>query len=128
MTLKIGSKAFTLVEIMLTVTILAVGLIGIVQAYLVSINALEAGDYTVRAVSLAKEKIAQTELDIRKDGGISTGFRKGVFDGTDKNFTWELNVVGTSVKDLNEAILVVYSAASPRKYYLATYAKNKKES
>ena len=126
MILRIGSRAFTLVEIMLTVTILAVGLIGVVQAYLVSINALEAGDDTVSAVCLAKEKMASTELEIRKDNGISAGARKGVFDGPDEGFAWELNVAPTTVKDLNEAILVVYNKASPRKFSLATYVENKK--
>ena len=125
--LRAGSpqKAFTLVEIMLTITILTVGIIGILRAYATSVNALEVSRDTVDAVCLLKEKMAEIEQAAIDEGGNSPGFSSGRFEDEFENFGWKLEVKTGSIEDLNEVTLVVSRVGQPRKFSLVTYAENK---
>ncbi len=128
MILRIGSdqrSGFTLIEIMLTITILTVGIIGILRAYATSINALEVSRDTVDAVCLLKKKMAEIEQAAIEEGGISPGSSSGRFEDEFENFGWKLEVKTGSIEDLNEVTLVVSRVGQPRKFSLVTYAENK---
>ena len=128
MILRIGSdqhSGFTLVEIMLTITILTVGIIGILRAYATSINALEVSRDTVDAVCLLKKKMAEIEQAAIEEGGISPGSSSGRFEDEFENFLWKLEVKTGSMEDLNEVTLVVSRVGQPRKFSLVTYAESK---
>ena len=128
MILRIGNNqhsGFTLVEIMLTITILTVGIIGILRAYATSINALEVSRDTIDAVCLLKEKMAEIEQTAIDEGGISPGSSSGRFEDEFENFLWKLEVKTGSIEDLNEVTLVVSRVGQPRKFSLVTYAENK---
>ena len=128
MILRIGSSqgsGFTLVEIMLAITILTIGIIGVLRAYVTSVNTLEAGQDSIDVVCLLKEKMAEIEEVAIKEGGISPATSSGKFEDEFEDFRWELEIKRGSIESLNEVILVVSHLDRPRKFSLVTYVENK---
>lgn len=78
-----SGKGFTLIEVLLTVSILAVGLVGVLRAYATSTNAMERSQYDLDAVFLLKEKMGQIEEKALIQGGMVPGFSKGEFVSID---------------------------------------------
>ncbi len=92
---RIGSKpkaAFTLVELLVAVAILAIGLIGILRAYVVLINGLEAAKYGMETALLAEEKMIDLEKYMLENGDIAAGASGGRFETELGLFEWELQV------------------------------------
>ena len=118
-------RGFTLIEIMLAITILTIGIIGVLRAYIISVNTLEAGQNSIDAVCLLKEKMAEIEQVVMEEGGISPGTSSGKFEDEFEGFRWELEVKPGPIKSLNEVALVVSHVNQPRKFSLVTYAENK---
>ena len=76
--LRIGSeRAFTLIEVLLTITILAVGMIGVLRAYSTMINAMEAAQYNIDAACLLKARMGEIEEGAITARGISPGENTG---------------------------------------------------
>ena len=89
MTLKIGSKdqGFTLIEVLLAVSILAIGLVGVLRAYATSANAMEKSEYDMDAVFFLKTAMAQIEEKALTEGNIPPGVSNGDFTSAgEKNF------------------------------------------
>lgn len=126
MMLRIGSRGFTLIEVMLAVSILAIGIIGVLRAYSTAVNALGVGQENIDAVCLLKEKMSEIERLVLEGEGISPGTSSGRFEGELESFEWESVVKQSSVEDLNEVVITVSNKAKPRKFSLVTYAENKK--
>ena len=118
-------KGFTLIELMLAITILSVGMVGVLRAYSVSVSALEAGQESIEAVYLLKEKMAQVEKDASEEGGIPPGRWDGEFDNEFEEFTWELTVRPGPTRGLNESILTVSRKENSKRFSLVTYVENK---
>ncbi len=123
----IGNKSgFTLIEAMLTVVVLAVGLIGILRAYQTSLSALGAGQENIAAFCLLGEKMSEVEQQAKEEKGLSAGTSRGEFKDTFENYEWEMEIKSGPIADLNEAVLTVYYKDHPRRYSLATYVDAKK--
>jgi len=74
----IGSKrAFTFVEVMIAVTILAVAMVVVIRGYASMINTLEASDYSIESVSLLKEKMFEVREEALKEGNLTPGTKNG---------------------------------------------------
>ena len=126
MMLRIGnSRGFTLVEVMLAVTILAIGIIGVLRGYATSVNALGVGQENIDAVCMLKEKMLEIEQIALEEEGISPGTSSGEFEGRFEGFEWEWEVKPSSEDDLSEVTLVVSRKGSPRKFTLVTYMESK---
>ena len=110
---------------MLAVTILSVGMVGVLRAYAVSVSALEASQESVAAVYLLKEKMTQIEKEAGEEGGIAPGRWDGEFENGFEGFTWELTVMPGSTRGLNESILTVSHKGKPRRFSLVTYVENR---
>ena len=121
----ISNKGFTLVEVLLAVTILAVGIIGVLRAYATSVNALEVSQENIDAVCLLKEKMAEIEQAGLEQGGIPQGVSSGEFEGSFEGFEWESEVKPSRVDGLNEITLVVSRKEKPRRFSLVTYVESK---
>ena len=69
---RIGNKnALTLIEVMVAVIILTVGIIGIIQAYIKSLDVLQISkDYLVEA-PLAESKMAEIRRAEAENGGLT---------------------------------------------------------
>jgi Tfp pilus assembly protein PilE len=117
-------RAFTLVEIMLAVTILSLGIVGILRAYATSINVLEIGQDNIDAVTMLKEKMAEIEQKFLEEGTLLPGTSSGVFDGEFEGYQWEWEIKPSTLENLSEVILIVSSKDKPRKFSLQTYMVN----
>ena len=82
------NNAFTLVEVMLAVSILAIGLVGVLRAYAVLVGGLEAAQDSVKAICLLKDKMAEIEEEALKDVNIPAGVNTGGFDTYGETFEW----------------------------------------
>ena len=121
----ISDKGFTLIEVMLAVSILAIGIIGVLRAYATSVDALEVGQENIDAVCLLKEKMSEVEQDALKQKGVSLGRSTGEFEGNFANYKWELDIKPSTVDSLNEVKLIVFHKENTRKFTLWTYMENK---
>jgi hypothetical protein len=110
---------------MLAVSILAIGIIGVLRAYTTSVDALGVGQENIDAVNLLKEKMTEIEQDALEQEGISPGTSTGEFEGNFTGYKWELDIKPSAVDSLNEVILTVFHKESTRKFTLGTYVENK---
>lgn len=134
---SIGSnKAFTFVELMVTVVILAVGLTLIIQGFITAAGALNTTQNHRIALQFLENKMQEIEAAARIDKGVKRENSQGEFSSETRNFTWNLEVVGVEEaedldlsEDLNELTLKVAwtERNSPRDLSLITYMRNKKE-
>ena len=132
----ITRKGFTLIEVLITITILAVGIIGVLRAYTTLVNALEVAQCSLDAACLLKEKMADIDQYIIENSGIPTGVDKGEFEGRYEKFKWESEIssLDLDIEDLKEElkdclnelkITVVNEHVKPvRRFTLVTYVWN----
>ena len=87
-------KAFTLVEIMISVAILGFGLVIIIQAYLGALRGINLSQNYVTAASFARDKLGELELSAYDKSGLRPGeeakeekIRLGL-----REFNWEQDV------------------------------------
>ena len=121
----ISDKGFTLIEVLLAVSILAIGIIGVLRAYATSVNALEVGQENIDAVCLLKEKMSEIEQDALKQKGVLPETSTGEFEGNFADYKWELDIKPSTVDSLNEVKLTVFHKENTRKFTLWTYVENK---
>lgn len=115
MMLSIGNKfhdarctreyGFTLVEVMVSVAILAVGLSLILQGFAFSLNVLRISQDNLKATLVAGNKMAELQLQIKED---RDSFIKGLdeeFESGDMKYTWEVKVepVEWEIEEISEA-------------------------
>lgn len=144
--LKIGSKtAFTLIEVLLAVTILAIGMTGVIRAYFTMINAMETAQYSIDAACLMKVKMGEIEENAIMTGGTKTGSNTGNFAGGGDmkahidhpdDWVWTENIVREAIAPsasenkpdyyLNAVTLTVVNASRipARKVDAATYMRS----
>ena len=121
----ISDKGFTLIEVLLAVSILAIGIIGVLRAYATSVDALEVGQENIDAVCLLKEKMSEIEQDALKQKGVLPETSTGEFEGNFADYKWELDIKPSTVDSLNEVKLTVFHKENTRKFTLWTYMENK---
>ena len=83
-----GSKGFTLIEVMVAVTVLAIGSIGVIGAYAGLINALEAADYSLETIGHLKEQMFEMERKAIESGSLTFMPAKGKIKGEYGNYKW----------------------------------------
>lgn len=91
MTSGIGNKTgFTLIEVLLAVSIIAIGLASVLGGYRVLLDGYKKGSLLMEGVSFLEERMTDREIEIRGSGlvGGSTG-------GNDGPWAWSTNVAGT---------------------------------
>jgi len=130
MMFRIGSKlarGFTFIEIMLTVVILSIGIIGVIRAYIFSLDALGVSQGYIDAASLAEGKMIETKQVEIENGGLPQGRSEGAFQGRYDRFNWELEVGASDIKGLNTVKVAVFNqkAIPLRKFTLVSYVENK---
>lgn len=125
MTSRTGnSRGFTLIEVMVTVVILTLGIMGILRAYAVSLHALGISADYIDAICLSKEKMAEIEMDKMEYAGLREGIYRGKFNGRYKGFGWETEILPSGEKGLNLVNVSVFdNRPNPLKIFrLVTYA------
>jgi type II secretion system protein I len=120
---RIGSSAFSLVEVLFTIAILAIGLIGILRAYSSLLNAAGVSYEYIDAVCLAKERIVEIELGELQNKGVSQGTTYGEAHAIYGDFNWRETVGPSDDKNLNIVNVAVFKKddVKSRKFTLVTY-------
>ena len=128
-------RAFTFVELMVTVVILAVGLVLIIQGFITAADTLNTTKNHRIVMQFLGAKMQEIEAAAIIDNGIKRENSQGEFFSETRNFTWNLEMVAVEEsedldlsEDLNEVTLKVAWAerSSPRDLSLVTYMRNKK--
>ena len=122
-----AKQGLSLVEVLLAVSILAMGIVAVLQGYARSITAMEAGQYNIQAVNLLKTKMAEAELSLNEKEEITPGSENGLFEGPFHDFVWDKNVSATDEEHLYKLVLTVSSAEDPRAFSLTTYVADRVE-
>lgn len=108
MILPIGkrkNKGFLLLEVMVSITILCIGLVLILGSFMRSIRAIELSEDYFKAGLLLEEKIYEVH-----NSNIEEGLSEGVFTNFRNRFSWNLTVealIGDDFEGLNEVALEV---------------------
>lgn len=89
---KLNQKGLTLIEILLTVTIISLATVYIVQTNLLNLSVL--GRYANRLTvqQWALEKIAETKDLILTSESPDTGLSSGTFESESRSYKWKLEV------------------------------------
>ena len=107
-------KGLTLIEILITVSILAIGIIGVLQAFAGSLAALEVGQNNISAVNVMKQKISDVEGMLLEQKELPSGSESGIIN----DFKWQWEIKPTGTEYLNELTLMVSHAYNPRTFLL----------
>jgi len=81
-----NEKGFTLLEIIVSMTILAASVLTLVQLFSGAINQASQADRYLNGVYLAQQKFSQLEMD-----GFSTDDNEGTFE--DETYSWQLEIL-----------------------------------
>ena len=125
MTLRIGNKGLTLIEVLIAVSILGLGIVSVLRAYAGSIAALEAGQMTLDATGLAKQKMAEVEQMIAQEEKNPTTSGEGVFDEPFEGYGWRWEREPSATQGLDLLRLTVSYQNDPRTIVLQTYVADK---
>ena len=92
MILKIGSKGFSLVEVIITVAILSIGITVIIRAFIVLLGVIDSSQTYMTSLFLAKEKMSEILLVESLEKNFTQETVQGVFQSPYKNFKWETQI------------------------------------
>lgn len=112
-----SKKGLTLIEVLMAVSILAIGIIGVLRAFAGSVATLEVGQNSIEAVNLLKQKVADVKQMILEDGETASSSDSGTSD----DFLWQWDIRPTDIENLNELTLTVSHNYNPRTFSLKTY-------
>jgi len=125
---RIGNKnALTLIEVMIAVIILTVGIIGIIQAYIKSLDVLQISKDYLAEVPLAENKMAEIQREEVANRGLAQTKISGKFQSPYDNFNWEMEINPSDITGLNTVKIKCFNGTSfpIREFILISYAKNK---
>ena len=89
MTSRIGNKrGFTLIEVMVAVTVLVVGIVFIYESFFFSMDLFGYYSDYLRVASWADEKVWNIQDDIRRYGFLAQIEKRGKVVKNNKNFYW----------------------------------------
>ncbi|OGX38869.1 MAG: hypothetical protein A3C36_00910 [Omnitrophica WOR_2 bacterium RIFCSPHIGHO2_02_FULL_52_10] len=114
-------RGLTLIEVMLAVSVLSIGIVGVLRAYASSVATLESGQYNIDAVNLLKRKMADVQQNLLEQGTEASKSDSGNFEGIYQDFLWSWEIRPTDTDHLNELELAVSHNFNPRKISVITY-------
>lgn len=126
---------FTLPEVLVSVVILATGIVAILQAFNVSLSVLGESRSILKGNMLIMQKMAEVELASITLGDIETGTTSGSFDRENNNYQWQIKAEKISggfepasgSGTLNQVEISVWREGSQREYKASTYLKTVKK-
>jgi prepilin-type N-terminal cleavage/methylation domain-containing protein len=84
-------RAFTLIEVLVSVAILSIGIVVVLQAFNTAAVALSGSRTVTRASLLIEDKLGNLSLDAER-GKLETGYMSGRFDDPFGNYRWRTRV------------------------------------
>jgi len=105
-----NEKGFTLLEIIASLAILAVGILTLVQLFSGSMNQAAQADRYLNGVYLAQQKFSQLEMD-----GFKAEDNEGTFE--DETYSWQLEILPYESPLNNEDARIELQKVSLRVYW-----------
>lgn len=125
-------RAFTLVELMISVLILGVGLTSVANSYILALRGADSVQNNISALVIAKEKFEDLELASLKTAVVSSSSSEVIKSST-KNYTYQQEITQTeeSADAPKYPVLACLSVNwternSPKNVTLSTYLLQKK--
>lgn len=125
-------RAFTLVELMISVLILGVGLTSVINSYILALRGADSAQNNISALILAKEKFENLEL-VNLRGALPSSSSPEVIKSLTKEYTYQQEIAQITesadfAKYLVSACIVVSwpERNSSKNVTLATYLLQKK--
>ena len=106
-----NEKGFTLLEIIVALTILAGGILTLVQMFSGSLNQAAQADQYLNGVYLAQQKFSQLEMD-----NFKSDIMEGVFENHE-NYRWQLELLPYESSLNNEEARIEIQEVSLRIYW-----------
>ncbi|UCB57601.1 MAG: type II secretion system protein [Candidatus Omnitrophota bacterium] len=85
-------KAFTLIEVMLSVAILSVGLILILQGFGRSLGALRISENNLKATFVAENRFSEAQIQAKEDWDVFAEGKSEEFKFEGINCIWEIDI------------------------------------
>ena len=118
---KFDEKGFLLLEVIVSVVVIASGLLFVARSYGTSRKTIEASSEVLTESLLLQKKMFECEVA----GRIDEGEKGGVFDDNGR-FSWNIKAKAIPGSEVNEVVLDVFPGSAPRlKRSLVTYLHNK---
>ncbi|MCF7854552.1 MAG: hypothetical protein K9N51_07140 [Candidatus Pacebacteria bacterium] len=113
---------FTLVEVLLAVSILVFGIVGILSGYAKTTDSIRVAREHMDVYGLLKEKMGEAELEARSStSGLAHGVTRGDFGERYLEYEWQRDVKAAPYEGLDEVTLTITCRRNERVYTLATY-------
>lgn len=111
MILKIGIRAFTLVELMISVVILGFGLCIVIQSYASALSGFNTSQNYIAAMRFAKEKMVELEISAYENKGLLFEKKSGEITFGAREFHWktEISEVPSSGNFSNNFVMAAIS-------------------
>jgi len=96
-----GTSAFTLVEVLIALSVIAIALVALLHLQVISIRLFDRADRLTRATLLADLKMAE----VLSAGYPELGTESGAFDEEDepREFNWQTTVTDVELEQLEDA-------------------------
>ncbi len=115
-----AKSPFTLVELLIAISLLTLGLVGVLGAFAKSADTLRRAQDHLEAVSLAKREMGQLVFAAWRDGSLPSGSRSGEFGDLAPRFSWRREVQAGEQRGMLEVTVVVVHRADGRQVSLST--------
>ena len=106
-------RGFTLVEVLVATSILAIGLLGALTAFSMAGRVTSASIHDTTVAALAQEKLTEIRV-LAKTDELREGYTKGDFGDDYPGFSWKLAVGARSKLHIRRAELVIYAPKAGR--------------
>ena len=116
-----ANKTFTLVEVILAVSMFVIGITAVLGVYQTSAKALREARRELELVELLKQVSGQIDLFAAEGRSPSTGQQRGVIEGQTVEYSWELTVEDGPLPQLRQVDVTVARTIDGAELSLSTY-------
>jgi general secretion pathway protein I len=119
----IGTAGFTLLEVMVALAVVAFAFVSLLSLQVRNIQTIGRGQDLTRATLLARELIAQIQVDVATGGFQQLGDLQGTFEGF-PGFRFEREVESTGLDELRMVtVRVIWDERNPRACELVYFVR-----
>jgi len=120
----IHGAGFTLLEVMVALTVIAFALVGLLGLHGRNIKAVARDQQLTRATLLARELVSQIQFQVASGGLQQLDSSRGTFEGY-PGFRWEREVLSTGLDEVREVVVrVVFDERSPNACELVYFVRD----
>ncbi|MHB9132115.1 MAG: type IV pilus modification PilV family protein [Armatimonadota bacterium] len=117
---RYAGRGLSLLEVLVAMTVLAIGIVGALSALSSSVQAHRAAEEYTRAVTMAQQAIAE----IRHQPSLTAGTLSGSLEDFAPGYRWEAEIgEGTADGLLPVQVTILWGERSPRHYQMQTYLR-----